>query len=100
MKATKDRLNKKDIKKIFNSPSCKKWAKNMEKMYEEEYRINILDFLLAECHKEMVAKPTATTTKCKHYSRKEELKQLEQFFRKMPNMAPLRVSDKKKEKKR
>ena len=24
-------------------------------------------------------KPTATTTKCKHYSRKEELKQLEQF---------------------
>lgn len=49
-------------------------------------------------------KPTATTTKCKHYSRKEELKQLEQFFRKMPNISiiltPLRVAGKKKGKKR
>lgn len=57
MKITKDKLNEKDIKKIFNSPSCKKWAKNMEKMYEEEYRVNILDFLLSDYHKEMIAKP-------------------------------------------
>lgn len=49
-------------------------------------------------------KPTATTTKPKYYSRKEELKQLEQFFRKMPNISiiltPLRVSGKKKGNKR
>lgn len=61
MKITKDKLNEKDIKKIFNSPACKKWAKKMEKMYAEEYRVNILDFLLAEYHKEMIAKPIELT---------------------------------------
>lgn len=48
---------KNGIKKIFNSPEYKKLAKYMEEMYEELYRINILDFLLAEYHKEMIAKP-------------------------------------------
>lgn len=44
-------------KEVFNSPTCKKWAKKMEKMYAEEYRVNILDFLLSNYHKEMIAKP-------------------------------------------
>ena len=52
------KLNKKEV---FNSPSYKKWAKKMEKMYEEQYRCNILDYLLAQYHKEMIAKPIELT---------------------------------------
>ena len=56
------KLNKKEV---FNSLTFKKWAKNMEEMYEEEYRVNILDFLSAEWHKEMIAKPIRVSGKKK-----------------------------------
>ena len=69
MKTTKDKLNKKDIKKIFNSPTCKKWAKNMEKMYNEEYRNNILDYWKFASgiglHKEIISKPIRVSGKKK-----------------------------------
>ena len=64
MKTTKNKLNEKDIKKIFNSPTYKKWAKKMEEMYEEEYRVNIwetLQFFYGLGHKEMIAKPIKLT---------------------------------------
>lgn len=60
MKTTKDKLNEKDIKKIFNSPTFKKWAKNMEKMYEEEYCVDLWDsivFAYGLHHKQNLAKP-------------------------------------------
>lgn len=55
--ATQTKAEHHSYKEAFNSTSYKKWAKKMEEMYEEEYRVNILDFLLAEYHEEMIAKP-------------------------------------------
>ena len=60
------KLNKKEV---FNSPACKKWAKKMEEMLEEQYEINIWDtlkfFYGLNHHKKMIAKPIRISDKNK-----------------------------------
>lgn len=59
---------KKKIKEVFNSPTCKKWAKKLKEMYEDEYCADFWDafvFAYGLHHKQNLAKPVRVVGKKK-----------------------------------